>query len=73
MVVGRPGSRAERMMQDALSSREPVALLLVTGLILLWSGITPYDRITWWLEVAPVLIGALGQSNSSLVVSGGQT
>jgi putative membrane protein len=22
------------------------------------SGIKPYDRITWWMEVAPVLIGA---------------
>ena len=34
-------------------------LLSVTGLILLWSGIAPVDRVTWWLEVAPVLIGAL--------------
>jgi putative membrane protein len=39
-------------------SREPVALLLATGLILIGSGVAPHDRITWWLEVAPVLIGA---------------
>jgi putative membrane protein len=26
--------------------------------VLAWSGISPHDRITWWLEVAPVLIGA---------------
>lgn len=24
--------------------------------MLVWSGINPYDRTTWWLEVAPVLI-----------------
>ncbi len=34
--------------------------LLVTTLILaaalLWSGIGPKDRVTWWLEVAPVLV-----------------
>jgi putative membrane protein len=27
-------------------------------LVLLWSGIQPLDRVTWWLEVAPVLVGA---------------
>ena len=47
------------MTQNSLTPREPVALLLITGLILLWSGIAPLERITWWLEVAPVLIGAL--------------
>ena len=32
--------------------------LLVSGIaILLWSGIGPHDRFTWFLEVAPVLIG----------------
>ena len=25
--------------------------------VLLWSGIAPHDRFTWFLEVAPVLIG----------------
>lgn len=47
------------MAQNELTSREPVSLLLITGLILLWSGIGPLERLTWWLEVAPVLIGAL--------------
>jgi putative membrane protein len=28
------------------------------GVVLLWSGIAPHDRITWWLEVSPVLLGA---------------
>jgi putative membrane protein len=27
-------------------------------LALLWSGVGPYDRTTWWLEVFPVLLGA---------------
>jgi putative membrane protein len=25
---------------------------------LVWSGIAPYDRATWWMEVAPVLVAA---------------
>ncbi|MEO8636752.1 MAG: DUF2238 domain-containing protein [Gemmatimonadales bacterium] len=33
-------------------------LLLVTVLaVLIWSGIHPHDRFTWFLEVAPALIG----------------
>lgn len=38
--------------------REPAALLALTAIALLVSGIGPYDRTTWWLEVAPVLIAA---------------
>jgi len=37
--------------------REPVVLLLVTVALLVLSGIGPTDRMTWWLEVAPVIIG----------------
>ena len=40
------------------SSREPLVLLVLAGLVLIVSGIRPFDRATWWLEVAPVLIGA---------------
>lgn len=32
-------------------------LLVIVGAALLVSGIEPYDRTTWWLEVFPVLIG----------------
>jgi putative membrane protein len=32
-------------------------LLVTLALILVWSGIGPHDRFTWFLEVAPVLIG----------------
>ncbi len=34
------------------------AKLLIAMLpLLLWSAWKPYDRLTWWLEVAPVLLG----------------
>jgi len=46
------------MTRRAFSSREPAALLAATALLLLWSGIQPFERVTWWLEVAPVLVGA---------------
>jgi putative membrane protein len=36
----------------------PNLLLLIAMLpVLAWSGWHPYDRTTWWLEVAPVFIG----------------
>ena len=37
-----------------MRGRVLVAIVLA---VLLWSGISPHDRFTWWLEVAPVLIG----------------
>lgn len=34
------------------------SLLLATVLlVVVWSGIAPKDRLTWWMEVAPTLIG----------------
>ena len=36
--------------------RVPLALLIIVALGLVWSGIGPYDRLTWVLEVVPVLI-----------------
>lgn len=38
--------------------RFPLALLLATGVILVGSGIRPHDRLTWILEVFPVVVGA---------------
>ena len=32
------------------------ALTAVSAAVLLWSGIGPHDRLTWWLEVLPVMI-----------------
>ncbi len=40
------------------SRREPPVLLALAALALVVSGIRPYDRLTWWLEVAPVLVAA---------------
>jgi putative membrane protein len=33
--------------------------LLLAGVlaVVVWSGIGPKDRLTWWLEVAPTLLG----------------
>ncbi len=46
-------------MQPATNpSREPLILLALAGLVLIWSGVNPLERGTWWMEVAPVLIGA---------------
>jgi putative membrane protein len=38
-------------------SREPLVLLLLGLVLLVWSGIAPKDRFTWFLEVLPVLVG----------------
>jgi putative membrane protein len=47
------------MMATPRRSAQLWALLIATCIILLWSGIGPEDRITWVLEVAPVVIGLL--------------
>lgn len=39
-------------------SREPWVLLALCGVALVLSGIGPYDRATWILEVMPVLVAA---------------
>lgn len=38
---------------------EPLMILLVAAGALVWSGIRPFDRLTWLLEVSPVLLGAM--------------
>jgi putative membrane protein len=50
LTTARPPSADE--------TREAVALLVLAGIALIVSGIGPYDRGTWLLEVAPVLIAA---------------
>lgn len=36
------------------------ALSLVIGImVFIWSSIAPYHRITWWMEVAPVIIATI--------------
>ena len=39
-----------------ICSKVPFAALAVTVLTFIWSAIAPYDRVTWWMEVAPVLV-----------------
>lgn len=48
------------MPHDYTRNRTPLLAALGTAvtLALLASGIDPFDRATWWLEVAPVLIAA---------------
>ena len=43
-------------MQRRPSAYELV-LLGSMVVLLVWSGIHPHDRFTWWLEVAPIFIG----------------
>jgi len=44
-------------MNDTQASlRLPLVLAAVVLLGLVWSGIGPYDRLTWFLEVVPVLV-----------------
>jgi len=45
------------MTRRIAASREPLLLFAMAGLALIASGIRPFDRATWWMEVAPVLIG----------------
>jgi len=40
-----------------VTGREPLGLLVVGTALLVLSGIAPRDRVTWLLEVAPILIG----------------
>src|SRR5512138_1849653 len=39
-------------------SRLPAFLLVAAAAVLVWSGIAPRDRGTWWMEVAPALVAA---------------
>ena len=43
-------------MTSPSSRRLEWVLLALCALALVLSGISPHDRLTWWLEVAPVLI-----------------
>jgi putative membrane protein len=40
----------------ARSYRLPLACLGLVAAVFLWSAVGPFDRATWWMEVAPVLI-----------------
>ena len=42
--------------QFPTDSRWPLSLLVVLAVVLVWSWINAYDRMTWWLEAFPALI-----------------
>ncbi|MBT4510955.1 MAG: DUF2238 domain-containing protein [Chloroflexi bacterium] len=37
---------------------EALLLLCIAAICLALSAINPYDRVTWWLEIFPILLGA---------------
>ena len=37
----------------------PLALLAAVLAVLAWSAVSPFDRLTWWLEVAPTIAGLI--------------
>jgi putative membrane protein len=43
-------------MNGTAHRRLPAILLVVVLAVLAWSGIGPHDRLTWFLEVLPVLL-----------------
>ena len=53
-MIGAGGSPGEA--ERARSRRALMMMLAVVLPALVVSGIGPYERITWWLEVAPVII-----------------
>ena len=44
------------MTDHPTRSREPIVLLGIGTLLLAWSGVGPKDRLTWFLEVAPIFL-----------------
>ncbi len=48
-------------MQRAMPAYNRWTLLLLAAVlaVLVWSGIGPHDRLTWWLEVTPALLGLI--------------
>ena len=44
-------------MTSERSAAYEMGLLVAVVVVLVWSGLAPHDRFTWFLEVAPVLIG----------------
>ena len=42
--------------QQADSRRTLGAVTVVWAIAIIASGIAPYDRLTWWMEVAPVQV-----------------
>lgn len=41
---------------EAIDRREATLLLGIGAIVLMWSGVGPFDRTTWWLEIFPILL-----------------
>jgi putative membrane protein len=39
-----------------IDRREATLLLGIGAIVLVWSGVGPFDRTTWWLEIFPILL-----------------
>ena len=39
-----------------MKNRYHLFLILAVLAVIIWSGINPYDRFDWWLEIAPIII-----------------
>jgi putative membrane protein len=57
-VPEAPADPGRRPGPAAPARREPLVLLALGLGLLALSGVGPRDRLTWWLEVAPVLLAA---------------
>jgi len=55
-MVEVPAARESMALAREASRRAFLVLCVVAAVGLVWSGIGPVDRLTWWLEVAPVII-----------------
>jgi putative membrane protein len=55
-MIGSAGGSPAEPIGVPMSRRFDLAVIAAIILALAVSGIGPYDRLTWWLEVAPVLI-----------------
>lgn len=62
-MIGRDGDRDPPVASDPRTPR----LLLASALLfaqLAWSGVAPFDRTTWWLEIAPIPIAWIAMLTS---------
>jgi len=57
LYEGQPTPKAHTETKPSPSMNLiPLLSLFFAALVLIWSGIQPADRFTWWLEIAPALI-----------------
>ena len=55
-LVSGAGQRPSRRRRTDDASHEPAVLLAVGLVLLVLSGIAPYERGTWWMEIFPIVL-----------------